>query len=195
MYDKMVSIIVPVYNAEKYVHKCIDSLLQQTYKNIEIILINDGSTDNSGKICDEYANESSKIRVIHQKNSGPSATRNVGIDVANGAYIQFVDSDDYVEPNMTEEMLKAMNNKFQLVICGYKSLSLFNKDINIKEHKCHISGGYDYSSFMMEFGYLFRDVYINPLWNKLYNTALIKENHLRFKDNVYMGEDLLFNLE
>ena len=67
MYDKMVSIIVPVYNAEKYVHKCIDSLLQQTYKNIEIILINDGSTDNSGKICDEYANESSKIRVIHQK--------------------------------------------------------------------------------------------------------------------------------
>ncbi|MEI4829868.1 glycosyltransferase [Bacillus sp. FJAT-53711] len=195
VYDKLVSIIVPVYNAEQYLRKCINSLLNQSYKNIEIILVNDGSTDNSGKICDEYALENEKVKVIHQKNSGPSITRNVGIDAANGVYIQFVDSDDYIEPNMTEEMVNNMNEQVELVICSYRSFFLLEGNNNIRNHTCPINGKYSYSEFMQCFGELFRNTFINQLWNKLYVTELIKNNNLRFKENLNMGEDLLFNLE
>ena len=104
--DIKVSVIVPVYNAEKYIKRCLDSILAQSYRYFEVLLIDDGSTDNSGKICDEYALNDNRIRVIHKENSGVSATRNIGITEAKGDYIAFVDSDDYIRSDMFEKMVK-----------------------------------------------------------------------------------------
>lgn len=98
--DDLVSIIVPVYNVEKYLKKCLDSIINQTYKNIEILLVDDGSTDNSGIICDEYAKKDPRITVIHKENAGLSEARNTGLDYARGKYISFIDSDDYIEEGM-----------------------------------------------------------------------------------------------
>ena len=101
-----ISIIVPVYNVEKYLEKCIDSILNQSYQNLEIILIDDGSTDNSGSICDEYKKKDQRVQVIHQKNQGQSSARNAGLNIAKGSYIGFVDSDDWIEQNMYEKLYK-----------------------------------------------------------------------------------------
>lgn len=97
--DILVSVIVPAYNAGKYLGFCLDTVIAQTHKNLEIIVVDDGSTDNTGKICDEYANKDSRIKVIHQENHGVAFTRNVGLDKATGEYIAFIDSDDYVKSN------------------------------------------------------------------------------------------------
>ena len=96
----MISIIVPIYNVELYLEKCIESIINQTYKDIEVILINDGSTDKSGIICDKYAKIDDRIIVLHKENGGVSSARNKGLDIAKGDYIAFVDPDDYIEPNM-----------------------------------------------------------------------------------------------
>lgn len=107
-----VSVIVPIYNVEKYLKKCIKSIIGQTYENIEIILVEDGSPDNSSEICDEFAKMDKRIKVIHKKNEGVSAARNSGLDVATGDYVCFVDGDDYVMPDYVEYMLKlAIDNK------------------------------------------------------------------------------------
>ena len=98
----LISVIIPVYNVEEYLCECVDSVLVQTYQNFEIILVDDGSTDSSGRICDEYAEKDSRISVIHQENRGPSKTRNTGLNNANGKYIYFLDSDDYIENNALE---------------------------------------------------------------------------------------------
>ena len=102
--DEKISVIVPVYNVEQYLERCVDSIINQTYKNLEIILVNDGSTDNSGQLCDELAKKDDRIRVIHKKNGGVSETRNLGSRESNGKYITFIDSDDVVSVNMIEEL-------------------------------------------------------------------------------------------
>lgn len=102
--QELISVITPVYNVEKYLCRCVDSIINQTYKNLEIILVDDGSTDNSGKICDEYAVKDLRIKVIHKENGGAAASRNCGLDVAKGKYIAFVDSDDYVEERFVESL-------------------------------------------------------------------------------------------
>ena len=129
----LISIIVPVYNVEKYIHECVDSIINQTYKNIEIILVDDGSPDNCGKICDEYAKKDNRIKVIHKPNGGLSDARNHGIDVANGEWLMFIDSDDWIEPNMAEKLLhSALNNKADLAI---SSVILFDEEKEyIPEH-------------------------------------------------------------
>lgn len=107
----LVSVIIPVYNVEKYLRKCLDSVINQTYKELEIILVDDGSTDSSGKICDEYAQKDNRIKVIHKSNGGLSDARNVGIEKSNGEYICFIDSDDYIELDMFENLYKACIEK------------------------------------------------------------------------------------
>lgn len=120
MKNYVVSIIVPIYNAEKYLNKCIESIVNQLYSNIEIILIDDGSTDNSLNICKDYCMKDKRIRLISQKNGGPSKARNNGIKNSSGDYILFVDSDDYIENNMIKEMIDSMNNEsYDIVICSY----------------------------------------------------------------------------
>lgn len=122
----LISIIVPVYNVEQYLKRCIDSLLAQTYSNFELLLINDGSTDNSPFICQEYVQQDSRIRLIHQENAGPSAARNKGIATAKGDYLTFIDSDDFVEADYLETLhTAAVSNQSDIAACNFNS---FNED-------------------------------------------------------------------
>lgn len=119
--DKLISVIVPIYNVEKYLTKCIESIINQTYENLEIILVDDGSPDNCPIICDEYAKRDSRVKVIHKKNGGLSDARNAGLDIATGEYIMFIDSDDFVEIDMMESMMNNMiDNNVDLVVCNIK---------------------------------------------------------------------------
>lgn len=118
-YSELISVIVPVYNVEKYIRRCVDSILSQTYSKIEIILVDDGSTDSSGIICDQYADENENVAVIHKKNGGLSSARNAGLDVANGKYIGFVDSDDWIKNTMYSNLLLGLiNTGSQCSTCG-----------------------------------------------------------------------------
>lgn len=115
----MISIIIPVYNVEHFLHQCVNSVLAQSYDNIEVLLINDGSTDNSGQICDQIARQNKKVKVFHKENGGVSSARNLGLREAKGDFIGFVDSDDWIEPNMYEEMLSnLLNTNSQMCICS-----------------------------------------------------------------------------
>ena len=120
----LISIIVPVYNVEKYLNRCIESLRQQNYSNIEIILVNDGSTDSSGIICDKYSKIDNRIKVIHKKNGGLSSARNVGVNIANGEYITFVDSDDFWLPNKLNDLVSKLE-KDNLDMLLFKALSYY----------------------------------------------------------------------
>ncbi len=123
----LISVVVPVYNVEKYIHKCVDSIINQTYKNLEIILVDDGSPDNCPKICDEFAKNDKRIKVIHKQNGGLSDARNVGIEVAKGKYITFIDSDDYIETNYVELLYNTINDD--------------KSDISIGSHKVIYDSG------------------------------------------------------
>ncbi len=116
--DELISVIVPVYNVKNYLDRCLLSIMNQSYKNLEIIIIDDGSTDESGKVCDQYAKKDKRIKVFHKDNEGLSSARNYGLDVAIGDYIGFIDSDDYVEEDMYELLLASMEEKTDLVCCG-----------------------------------------------------------------------------
>ena len=121
----LVSIIVPVYNVEKYLDKCVQSLVRQTYSNLEIILIDDGATDNSGTVCDKWASKDERVKVIHTENRGLSAARNTGIDNSVGHFLCFVDSDDWIEPNMLEEMYnKAEEFQTDITMCDLKKVGV-----------------------------------------------------------------------
>lgn len=191
----LVSVIIPVYNAKYYISKCIDSIVNQSYKNIEIILVNDGSIDGSDIICEEYAKNNQNIKVYHQENSGPSVARNTGVEYANGEYIQFVDSDDTLDINMTKRLVEEINDHTQLVICGYNLVEIDDKKPVIRNSTSINHGVFCRTNFLKYFGQLYNDGFINPLWNKLYITRLIKNHNIRFLEDVYMGEDLIFNLE
>ena len=170
--DKMVSIIVPVYNVEKYLEQCINSIINQTYKNIEIILIDDGSTDNSGIICDEYAKKDNRIKVIHKDNEGISATRNRGIDESSGKYISFVDSDDYIEKNMIEILYKDIEKEnADIAVCNYIIVKDKN---NIKKDKNN-----SYNVIILSQNDALRMCFCNEfefyLWNKIFKKTLFNE--------------------
>lgn len=123
MNNDLISIIIPVYNVEEFIKRCIDSVLKQTYKNFELILVDDGSNDKSGIICDHYKKNDSRIKVIHKENGGLSDARNVGIDVCVGKFITFIDSDDYVEPEYIETLYKAiLKENSEISICSYQSI-------------------------------------------------------------------------
>ena len=115
----LISVIIPIYNVEQYLDRCIDSVKKQTYTNLEIILVDDGSPDNCGKMCDEYAEDDKRIKVIHKENGGLSDARNAGIEIATGEYITFIDSDDYVSLDYVEYMYKLLKDAgAKLSICG-----------------------------------------------------------------------------
>ena len=182
-----VSIIVPVYNVEKYLRKCIESILEQDEKDFELILVDDGSQDKSGIICDEYAKKDSRIIVLHNSNQGPSMARNAGLDICNGKYVTFVDSDDYIENNYLTIMLEKIEKKnADLVICGYRQI------MNLKSEIHAVSG--DAEIFQDEFikGLLIQKGYgMNAC--KLYKRELIGDN--RFDSTLTVGEDSFFILQ
>ena len=125
-YKGKISVIIPVYNVCNYLDRCIQSVLTQTYKDLEIILVDDGSTDESGKLCDIYKERDERIIVIHQKNQGVSCARNAGINIASGEYIGFVDADDYIEKNMYEELSSKIyfgNVKNEIIVCSFNRIN------------------------------------------------------------------------
>lgn len=189
--NKMVSIIVPIFNGEKYIHRCIGSILKQTYMNIEVILVDDGSTDNTRKICGKYEKDNYRVKLICKKNAGVSAARNTGIELAKGEYIQFVDVDDYLDENMTESLVNSMENNVDFVICGYKNIY---EEVVVKTTISDISRCYTKVDFLNEFGVFFQRLLVNSPWNKLYKKSIIIDNELKFDVKMKLGEDLMFNI-
>ena len=167
--NTLISIIIPVYNVEKYLRQCLDSVLSQTYKSIELILIDDGSTDSSGKICDEYANMYSQIKVVHQNNAGLSAARNAGIKLAKGDYIGFVDSDDKISPLMYEKLLCSITEEgSDMSICDYLMIINGRKTTN----KCNKLSNECIEGKELFFRIVNYDVRYIVAWNKLYKKDL-----------------------
>lgn len=181
----MISIIVPVYNAEKWIDRCIKSLIKQTYDDIEIILVNDGSTDTSLSVCKKYADIDKRIVVIDKKNSGVSATRNIGIEIAKGEYIQFVDSDDYIDEKMCEMLVNAIEN-VDMAMCGMR---IWRNGVVLREP--HLDNGIYTLKDNIDIYFKLRKINLGPC-NKLYRKELIKNN---FIDNVSLGEDTIFVLD
>ena len=182
----MVSVIVPVYNVEKYLPRCIDSIVLQSYTDIEILLIDDGSTDNSGKICDEYAVRDSRIRVFHKNNGGVSSARNLGLQKALGDYVCFVDSDDYIHPRYIEILINAIReNNADIAISGFLGTNDSTMSFVEIEEPIQISA----------VSYIDFKVYsIGIPYNvvaKLYRIDILN-NHL-FDENLVYGEDAVFN--
>lgn len=183
---KLVSIIVPVYNSQKYLNKCIESLVNQTYKNIEVFLIDDGSSDESPQICDKWANIDNRINVIHQKNGGVSSARNCGLQHAKGYYISFVDSDDYLPENSIKVLLDNITDNDDLISGSYiikkiKKKNLSNPDLIVYPNE-------KFTRF---------DEYDKTNWGncgKLYKSSIIKENNILFNTKLSFGEDHIFNL-
>ena len=129
--NDLITVVVPIYNVEPYLHKCVDSILNQTYKNIEIILVDDGSTDSCGEICDSYANKDKRIIVIHKENGGLSDARNAGIEILTGKYVTFIDSDDWVEPTYVEQLYKLLaQNDADLSMCDFYCIDSDNHIYN-----------------------------------------------------------------
>ena len=127
---ELITVVVPVYKVEEYIYKCVDSIINQTYKNLEIILVDDGSPDNCPKICDDYSKKDKRIKVIHKKNGGVSSARNEGLKITKGNYIVFVDSDDWIESNFIKEMLtNLINSKVDYIVCGYNRVYDGKKEI------------------------------------------------------------------
>lgn len=186
-----ISIIIPVYNAEKYLKRCLDSIKEQTFANWETILIDDGSTDNSGKICDEYSETDNRFTVIHQHNKGASTARNTGIDQAKGDWITFIDADDYVERNYLESLCVNIENEKTLIIQGLKQVNSKGEEIkkidfgNSTLYGNQIQKAFDEKE-IFEYGYTVA---------KLYNRNIIEKHNIRFNEQIFYSEDMLFMLE
>lgn len=195
--NPFVSIIVPVYNVEQHLTRCLDSLLNQEYSNYEILLINDGSTDNSGKICDAYQEKNNIIKVYHLENGGVSNARNFGIENCKGDFVQFVDSDDYVNETYIYCMVdKIKDKKVDLVISGIKQVRLEeNKIYLIKEIISTHDGLYKKNELKQIISDLIESSYINYCYSKLISRELLLENNIRFEKNISLGEDTLFVLD
>ena len=193
-----ISVIIPVYNNEKTIYRCIDSLINQSFDNFEVILVNDGSTDLSKDICNEYANNYFNISVVHKANGGVSSARNTGIKIANGEYIMFCDSDDYIEKNTLSRLYKQIKKEeSDICISGaywnfYDNNELYRTNIcayaeNISDYTYNISKYYMY---------MFRtsSILIQSCWSKLYKKSIITNNNIYFNENMICYEDFEFNL-
>ena len=191
--NPLISVIVPIYNRENFLDRCLSSIINQTYKNIEIILIDDGSTDTSLEICKKYAATDERIKVIFQENSGVSKARNHGLEIATGEYVQFVDSDDFIESNMCQTFIDCINNDptIEYIICGL--------------NYCTGEGSIDYTTilplpinkmedFYSNFFLLLNRFFRYPT-NKFFKLSIIKQNNIRFLKGIYIAEDAIFNID
>lgn len=181
-----VSIIVPVYNSGATLRQCLDSLVNQTLKEIEIILINDGSTDDSGKVCAEYAKLHDCITYFNQENKGVSAARNLGLQIAAGTYLMFSDSDDYYEPDAAEILYKAAELHCADWVIGSVDKSVFDKREVVGIGSRVGIESVEIQSILLE---LTNNFMLNQLWGKLYRTDLIRRNHLLMREEMSCGED------
>lgn len=177
-----ISVIVPVYNTEKYLRRCVDSILAQTFTDFELLLIDDGSTDASGAICDEYASADARVRVFHKPNGGVSSARNLGLDNARGEWIAFADSDDYVDCNWLDCMVSSTGKDCDLSCCGFHlhnstDVAVTNKGVGFKGSNA------DLVEKLNQIGM------IGALWNKLFRRSIIKEYGLTLDGRFVFRED------
>ena len=189
----MVSIIVPVYNAEQYLRRCVDSILNQEYTDFEVFLVNDGSTDSSGDICEEYGNKDTRVNVIQKENTGVSDSRNLALDRARGKYLQFLDSDDWITPDATRLFVRAAEEYgCDMVISDFYRVvgERLSPKGDIEEEG--VLTREEFAAHMMENP---ADFYYGVLWNKLYRRDLVEEHSLRMDTNINWCEDFMFNLE
>ena len=189
----MVSIIVPVYNAEQYLRRCVDSILNQEYTDFELFLVNDGSTDSSGDICEEYGDKDHRVIVIQKENTGVSDSRNLALDRARGKYLQFLDSDDWITPDATRLFVRAAEEYgCDMVISDFYRVvgERLSPKGDIEEEG--VLTQEEFAAHMMENP---ADFYYGVLWNKLYRRDLVEEHSLRMDTNINWCEDFLFNLE
>lgn len=179
------SVIIPVYNSERYLKQCIDSVMDRAVADFELLLINDGSTDDSGKICEEYAQRDKRIKVFHQTNAGVSCARNKGIENASGDWISFVDSDDYVSGNYFDGISEATKTDWVLLNLKVENPNLTNLSLTFDNKE------YTKEVFLNTF-------YLYPHFPgpcaKFYKSALIRDNNIKFNPELKFGEDALFNL-
>ena len=185
MKREKISIIVPIYNVEKYLERCVDSLVNQTYENIEIILVDDGSPDYCPQLCDEYAKKDSRIVVIHKKNGGLSDARNYGLCKASGEYILYVDSDDYIELDSCEKLVNGMANNVDMVVGAYKELRnnkvIEKRHSNLLQDKIYDAKEYVISAIKC-------DEWYAPAWLNLYRRSFLIENNLYYKVGFYFED-------
>lgn len=192
----MISIIVPIYKVEKYLPQCIESIVNQTYSNLEIILVDDGSPDRCGEICDKYAESDNRIKVVHKPNGGLVSARKAGVQVANGEYIAFVDGDDWIEKNMYQEMNSYLNSyDIDMVCAGFTQV---NGDEKVKYSNYFPSGIYDrrdIENIILPELLCIKDSYesgvVSAVWNKLFKKDLIRDYIFSIDEKVTLGEDAI----
>lgn len=187
MADAVVSVIIPVYNVQQYLPQCVESILAQTYQNLEIILVDDGSTDDSGRLCDDFAEKDSRLKVFHVPNGGPAKARNIGLDCATGEYIVFVDSDDCVSEDWLNVLFNGIQSGVGLFCAAYTDISMYGKvycnDFAVEQYtrqaliNCVLSGTG------------------GVLWGKIFRSNIIKQENIRLPENLFMCEDMIFILE
>ena len=217
MNQPLVSIILPVYNAQTHLARCIGSILNQTYRNLELIILNDGSRDQSLPVCEEFRAKDSRIVLVDKDNSGVSDTRNLGLKLAGGQYVQFVDSDDYIDPDFTGHLVAAAEeNNADLVIAPYKMvipagaskpeqvLEKIQDDLGVmsvarppevREYGFLPAGVYDKDTFALRLMDKPASYFYSVLWNKLYRRDLLVANDVQFASEMKWAEDLVFNLQ
>ena len=181
----MISIVIPIYNTEKHLHSCVDSILAQTFLDFELILINDGSKDASGKICDEYAQKDARIRVFHKENGGVASARNLGIENAIGEWITFVDSDDFMPLDALQYLSE--NNCEDLIVGGYKNHC--SGELIVPTNEKEIIDIFSFKEFLSQ--NLNTTLFRTP-WCKLFKRDIIDRGNLRFDELLVFGEDTVF---
>lgn len=192
--NSLISIIIPVYNVCNYIDKCVQSVIAQTYKQIEIILVDDGSTDGSGEKCDAWADKDARINVMHIENNGVSHARNMALNVAKGRYIGFVDADDYIENDMYEKMLQSIIiNKTNASFCGYNTIENNQQKCCVNPYQSDVIPREEAVSGCIKAG-----GWQLTIWNKLFDKSCIVDSDnkvITFHENLFIGEDAVWLLE
>ena len=185
MSSPLISVIVPVYNVEQFLPYCIDSIIVQTFTDYELLLVDDGSRDNSGKICDEYAKKDNRIRVFHKVNGGVSSARNLGLNNANGEWVCFIDSDDTVSNNYIQHMAEAISDKDVLILTNYKKDTMGVCPVKLDNITLHNDEIIRY--------FIDNNIFaLTAPYSKLYKIEIIKKYSLNFPEGINMGEDVIF---
>lgn len=192
----LISIIVPIYNVEKYLRQCLDSILVQTFEDWECILVDDGSPDSSGSICDEYAQKDPRFRVVHKENGGVSSARNVGLSYVKGEWIFFSDSDDYLAPDCLKILINDVSDDMDIIEAGFKEIFDNNKE-RIFEFTSNIKrfSNIDYISLFYFENKLISPGYHGYPWNKIFRKSVIDTNKLQFNTSISFKEDALFIMQ
>lgn len=199
----LISVVVPIYNVEKYIDNCLRSIIRQSYKNIEIILVDDGSTDQSGIICEKYAKLDNRIKVIHKKNEGLGLARNSGLELVSGQYVAFIDSDDFIAEDMIDKLVDSiLKNNVDTVYCGY--YEYYNHNLVLSK-PCYYSNNI-FEGEEITSKILLEMIGTSPkekndslvsmsVWHALYSTEIIKQNLIKFpSEREYISEDIVFDI-